>query len=170
MATKKEAKELTPVDIDALVEKRLNVSKDELRQQIIEEHLGDFLQSDPVQEATLNEFIEQLKEAGKEIWKYASQMPLLDLARQISGADRLEERLRNRRTRRSNMSQGELEDYKKKLLDLLKSTGGNQTIGQISKTLQVEPSLLKRPITELRKSNEILSEGEKRSMRYSLTK
>jgi hypothetical protein len=170
MATKKEAKELTPVDIDALVEKRLSVSKDELRQQIIDEHLGEFLQSDPVQEANLTEFIEHLKNAGKEIWKHAGQMSILELSRQISGTDRLEERLKNRRTRRSNTTQAEIDDYKKKLLDLLKSTGGNQTIGQITNTLQIELSLLKRPITELRKANQIVTEGGKRSMRYSLPK
>jgi glutaredoxin 2 len=167
MATEK--KTVTPIDIDALVEKRLNVNKDELRQQILEEQLSEILQSDALQEATLSEAIEQLKDAGKEIWKFVSAKSIADIARQLSGVDRLEKKLkRTQKTRRARITQSELDEHKKKPLDLLTSSKEAQTVGQITKSLQADSQLLKRVLAELRNANLIVIQGEKRATRYSI--
>jgi hypothetical protein len=166
MADKKNTKPMAPIDIDALVEKRLNINKDELRQQIVEEQLGEILKSDAVQKATLNDFIEQLKTAGKEIWKLVSAKPIAEVARQLSGVDRLEKKLK-RKPRRASLSQNELDEHKKKVLDTLKSSKESQTIGQLSKTLSLDASVLKKVLGLLRGAKQITTQGEKRATRYS---
>jgi hypothetical protein len=168
MAEKKSTKAVTPnIDIDALVEKRINVNKEELRQQILEEQLGELLQSEAIQEANLHDFLEQLKGAGKELWTLASSMPVVEIARFLSGADLLEQKLKNKRKpRRPSVPREELDGHKKKLLMALKGFTEGQTIGQLAKNLPFDISLLKRLLVELRKDNLIVTQGEKRSTRY----
>jgi hypothetical protein len=169
MANKKDNKEVTPLDIDALVEKKLNADKNELRKQVIEEQLETALKSEEIKALNLHDFIEHLKGLGKEIWKEASSQNIANIARQISNVGKLEKKLK-KRTRRQSMSTGELDELKKKLLDYLKASGDKQTIGQIAKGMQSDASLIKRPLTELRKANHLTSEGEKRAMRYAIAK
>ena len=168
MAEKKSTKAVTPnIDIDALVEKRINVNKEELRQQILEEQLGELLQSEAIQEANLNDFLEQLKGAGKELWTLASSVPIIEIARLVSGADLLEQKLKNqRKPRRASVPREEREAHKKTLLAVLKPATEAQTIGQLAKNLPFDMSLLKQLLVELRKDNLIVVQGEKRSTRY----
>lgn len=162
----KETKEVTPLDIDALVEKKLNADKNELRKQVIEEHLDNTLKSEEVKNKTLNDFIEHLKSLGKEVWKEAAGRNVVDIARDLCNVGRLEKKLK--RKRRQSMSTGELDELKKKLIDYLKTIKEKQTIGQIAKGMQSDAALIKRPLMELRKANQLSSEGEKRAMRYAL--
>lgn len=167
MTKEKSTKAATPIDIEALVEKRLNVNKEALRQEILEEQLGDLLQSQAIQEANLHDFLEQLKSAGKELWKLASSMPVVEMARFISGAGLLEKRLKKKRKpRRPSVPRTELDGHKKKLLKALKGSSEAQTIGQLAKDLPFEKPLLTRLLLELRKDNLIIAQGEKRSTRY----
>lgn len=166
MTDKKNTKTIAPIDIDALVEQRLNVNKEELRNQILEEQLSELLQSEAIQEANLHDFLEQLKGAGKEIWKLVSSKPISEVARSISGAARLEKRLKSKKTRRANLTKEQLADAKGKVLELLKASKEGQTAGQIAKALSLDLNLQKRALSELRQSKQIAITGEKRSTRY----
>ena len=167
MTKEKSTKAATPIDIDALVEKRLNVNKEALRQEILEEQLGELLQSQAIQEANLHDFLEQLKGAGKELWTLASSMSVVEMARFISNADLLEQKLKNKRKpRRDTVSREEAEEHKKKLLKVMRLSTEAQTIGQLEKNLPFQRSLLKRLLAELCKDKLIVTHGDARATRY----
>ena len=153
------------INLEALFQARLNSEKKELRQEILEEQLGELLQSEAVQEANLHDFLEQLKHAGKELWTLASSMPLIEIARFISGADLLEQKLKNKRKPRTTPAK--LEDLKAQVLAFLKSSIEGQSSEQIQKALSLEPSVLKPVLLKLRTSKQVTTQGEKRATRYS---
>jgi biotin operon repressor len=168
MPEKKNTKTIAPIDIDALVEKRLSVSKDELRQEILEEQLAELLQSDAIQEATLHDAIEQLKHAGKEIWKLVSVTPISEIARTISGTDRLKRKLlKGYKPKRKKMPLAECEENKKKLLGLLQASTQALSLPELAKALSMDIYAIKKAILELRQANLIITQGKMRGTRYS---
>jgi hypothetical protein len=177
--TKETSKDSAPIDIDALVDERISLNRDEIRQQVIQDALTELLRSQTAG-LTLEEFVSLIKNSNKELWKYASQRPVRIVAAEISGADklreenlRLKEQLRGgaveapRRGRRPAVNGGG-EELKTKILDYLKGKKDKLTVGQLVKGLGVDTTTIKKPLAQLRKEGRIAAEGARRSMRYSL--
>jgi hypothetical protein len=170
-------KEAAPIDIDAMVEERLSSSRDELRKIVIREVLRDILEDAAAENLSLEDFINALKNKSKELWKFASQLPVHDIAAEITGARyladenrRLKEELRGggrKRGRRVEQA-GDGDQIKTKILGYLKNKNEKFTIGQIVKGIGADTAQVKRPLAELRRAGQIIAEGERRSMRYSL--
>jgi hypothetical protein len=169
MATKKSTKVVASIDIDALIEKRVNVEKEELQQQVFEEQLSDLLQSTALREATLREFLEQLKNSSKELWKMVSAKPILEIARIVSGANLLEKRVKKqRRSNHWSITATELDEYKTRFRAFLTSSEEGQTAEQISTALSLDPNIVKLVLLKLRASKQVTTQGKKRSTRYLL--
>ena len=131
--------------------------------------MNELLQGEALQGATLTEALEQLKHAGKELWKLASAKPIVGIARSISGVDRLEQRLKSkRRPRRASLSPAELDALNTRILEFLKSAKEPQTVGQISKALSLDQVVLKSVLLKLRAAKQITAQGKQRSTRYLL--
>lgn len=165
------------IDIDTLVDQRIEANRDEIRKQVIRETLSEMLKEASSKETTLEEFISQLKGTSEEIWKFANQRPLRELVEEISGVSqliadnqRLREELRQYRGRGGRAPRSDraaIEDIKKQILEHLQGKEP-MTIGQLVKTLNTDTSTLKKPLSELRSAGRIKAEGARRSMRYSL--
>jgi hypothetical protein len=165
---KKGTKVATFVNVEALVEERLNASKEELRQEILEEKLTERLKSEAFQEATLSEFVEQMQRAGKELWKLVSDTPIMEIANIITDVDRVKRRLHQRRYRRRPTSPIQLEELKTRVLALLRSCKEPQAAEEIYKALSLGRSILRPVLLTLRADKQIISQGNKRSTRYLL--
>jgi hypothetical protein len=169
MATKKSTKVVASIDIDALIEKRFNIEKEELRQQVFEEQLSKLLQSTALREATLREFLEQLKNSSQELWKIVSAKPILEIAHIVSGANLLEKHLKKqRRPTRWSLTATELDEHKTRLLGFLTSSEEGQAAEQISTALSLDPNVVKLVLLKLRASKQVTTQGKKRSTRYLL--
>lgn len=170
MATKAKAKDgkengnLSPLDIDALIDAKIKTNRDELRKQVIQESFNDYLKNASKDNPSLETFLTGLKNTNKEILEYAHQQPLRDIAAGFLGLGTEKRRRGPRRGRRA--PNGINDELKQKVLDFLKGKTDKFTVGQLSKEMSVDSKALKKPLGDLRKDGGISSEGDRRSMRY----
>lgn len=169
MPADKSTKAVASIDTNAIAKENIDADQEALRQQLLDEQLARLLRDRALQEINLNQFLEQLKSVSKELWKTASSKPIVEIARTISGVDRLERRLKSKRkSRRSSPTPTDLDELKNKILAFLKSSNEGQRIGQLSESLSLEPSVLNSVLLKLRASGQVTTQGERRFTRYLL--